>query len=95
MNAISAAFINGDMGIDMDQFQHLVTDSILINKNRMMAYAFNCFDDDGSEELDLTQQFRDKLFVTKTQMQNNVQAWLQCNVFRSYNVHIIILIIFV
>ncbi len=57
MNAIIAAFImldmNGDMGIDMDEFQHLITHSILINKNKMMADAFNFFDDDGSEELDL------------------------------------------
>ncbi len=107
MNAIIAAFImldmNGDMGIDMDEFQHLITHSILVNKNKMMADAFNYFDDDGSQELDLyeftthllTQQFRDKLFVTKTQMQNKGQAWLECNVFRRYRIHIIILILFV
>eukprot|EP01083_Nonionella_stella_P239003 837014_1 len=105
MNAIIAAFImldmNGDMGIDMDEFQHLVTHSILINKNRMMADAFNYFDDDGSEELDLyeftnhllTQQFRDKLFVTKPQIQNKLQAWLECNVFRRYRFHIGVLLV--
>ena len=103
MNAIIAAFImldmNGDMGIDMDEFQHLVTHSILINKNKMMADAFNYFDDDGSDELDLyeftnhllTQQFRDKLFITTTKMQNKFQAWLECNVFE-YRIDIIILI---
>ena len=105
MNAIIAAFImldmNGDMGIDMDEFQHLVTHSILINKNKMMQDAFNYFDDDGSEELDLyeftnhllTQQFRDKLFVTTTQIQNKVQAWLECNIFRRYRIHIVILLL--
>jgi len=107
MNAIIASFImldmNGDMGIDMNEFQHLVEHSILINKNKMMADAFHDMDDDGSMELSLneftnhllTQQFRDKLFVTTTQIQNKVQAWLECNVFRRYRHDIGILLVMV
>merc|ERR1712176_1508095 len=68
-----------------------------------MADAFNFFDDDNSNELDLyeftnhllQQQFRDKLFVSKTQIQNKFQAFLECNVFRRYRIHILILIVMV
>jgi len=89
-NAIIAAFIlldmNGDLDIDSNEFQSLVSSSILVDKDKL----FDAFDNDGSDGIDinefvahlLKQTFRTKIMSSSVPRQNKMRAWLECNIVR-------------
>ena len=90
---------DGNRCIDEDEFQYLVSCSVLIDKDKL----FKAFDGNEDENLDiyefvtclLKESLRSKVLSVKSVPQLKCQSWYECNVLRhkDYNIYVFVMLV--
>ena len=90
---------DGNHTIDREEFQYLVSSSVLIDRDKL----FKVFDENKNDELEiyefvsslLKESFWSKVLSSKHIPQSKFESWFECNIFRRENYYVYVFVFLV